>query len=83
MILGFTEIDLDGIAAEWMDYVIRKGYCVPEDKERAEENGCIDEVDTAKVSDLAKKRRVQQPGIMGAGRSKAVALLTPLGVAKG
>ena len=67
MRLGFTERDLDRIAVEGMDYVIRKGYGVPEDKGRAEENGCIDGADPAKVSDLAKKRGVQQLGTMGAG----------------
>ncbi len=67
MKLGFTQKDLDKVATDGMDYVIKKGYGIAQDTERTEENGTIDGADSAKVSDLAKKRGVGQLGTMGAG----------------
>jgi tRNA-splicing ligase RtcB (3'-phosphate/5'-hydroxy nucleic acid ligase) len=67
MKLGFTNSDLDRIATEGVGYLIKKGYCTEEDMERTEEKGCMGGADPEKVSDLAKKRGVQQLGTLGAG----------------
>jgi tRNA-splicing ligase RtcB len=65
--LGFTIKDLDRIAAEGVDYIVRKGFGMMEDAELMEEKGCMAGADPAKVSDFAKKRGMQQLGTMGAG----------------
>ncbi len=65
--LGFTIKDLDRVATEGVDYIISKGYGIDEDREFIEEKGCIAGADPDKVSELAKKRGVQQLGTMGAG----------------
>ncbi len=67
MKLGFSQRDLERVAEEGVDYVIEKGFGVEKDKERTEEYGAIAEADSDKVSDLAKKRGVQQLGTLGAG----------------
>ncbi len=67
MKLGFTQKDLERVAREGMEYVVSKGYGIAEDLEKTEEGGCIGGADPEKVSDLAKKRGVQQLGTMGAG----------------
>ncbi|MCL5430294.1 MAG: RtcB family protein [Candidatus Marsarchaeota archaeon] len=65
--LGFTTSDLDKIALEGVDYVIGKGYGIREDAEFTEERGNIEGGNPDFVSDLAKKRGMQQLGTMGAG----------------
>jgi tRNA-splicing ligase RtcB (3'-phosphate/5'-hydroxy nucleic acid ligase) len=67
MNLGFTQSDLEKIATEGVGHLIKKGYCTSEDAERIEENGCMPGALPEKVSDLAKKRGVQQLGTLGAG----------------
>ena len=65
--LGFTERDLENIAIDGVKYAIEKGYGWEEDLERIEENGRIEGADPDKVSKLAKQRRSQQLGTLGAG----------------
>ncbi len=65
--LGFTPKDLDRIAVDGIDYVIAKGFGVKDDIEHTEEYGKIAGADPEKVSDLAKKRGLQQLGTLGAG----------------
>ena len=65
--LGFTQKDLDKIAAEGVKYIVEKGYGFSDDSERTEEMGCIDGAEVSKVSDLAKQRGIKQLGTLGAG----------------
>ncbi len=65
--LGFTQKDLEGVAIEGVEYMIKKGYGFDSDTERIEENGCIAGANPEKVSRLAKGRGEQQLGTLGAG----------------
>jgi tRNA-splicing ligase RtcB len=65
--LGFSRDDLENIANEGVRYVIEKGYGFKDDMERIEENGRIDGAEPDKVSQLAKKRGLNQLGTLGAG----------------
>ncbi len=67
MNLGFSQQELKKIVEDGVDYVIEKGFGIEEDKERTEERGAIAGADSNKVSDLAKKRGIQQLGTLGAG----------------
>ncbi len=67
MNLGFTQKDLDKISTDGIDYLVKKGYCASSDIETTEEKGCIAGALPEKVSDLAKKRGLQQLGTLGAG----------------
>ncbi len=67
MNLGFTNSDLEKIALEGVNHLVKKGYCSAEDIERTEERGCIEGAMPNKVSELAKKRGIQQLGTLGAG----------------
>ncbi len=65
--LGFTTSDLEKIALEGVEYVIKKGYGFDTDLERIEENGCIKNANPDDVSELANQRGKQQLGTLGAG----------------
>ncbi len=65
--MGFTKSDLEKIALEGVEYIIKKGYGIDQDLERIEENGCIKNADPDKVSNLANERGKQQLGTLGAG----------------
>ena len=67
MNLGLSESDLDKIALEGVNHIVKKGYGIQEDIERTEEMGCIPGADPKIVSKLAKERGVQQLGTLGAG----------------
>ncbi|MFI5412525.1 MAG: RtcB family protein [Candidatus Micrarchaeales archaeon] len=67
MKLGFTESDLEKVASEGINHLVKKGYCTSDDVERTEEKGCMDGALPDKVSELAKKRGIQQLGTLGAG----------------
>ncbi len=64
---GFTMAELDRIASEGVEYAIKKGFGFKSDIENTEEKGCMENADPSKVSQLAKKRGVQQLGTLGAG----------------
>ena len=64
---GFTMAELDRIALEGVEYAIKKGFGFESDIENTEERGCMEHADPSKVSQLAKKRGVQQLGTLGAG----------------
>lgn len=59
--------ELDKVLVEGVDWAIKNGYGVKEDKENMEEKGKMDGADVTKVSDLAKKRGLSQLGTLGAG----------------
>lgn len=65
--LGFTRGDLEKVALEGVPYIVSKGYGFADDSDRIEEGGFMKGADPSKVSDLAKKRGVQQLGTLGAG----------------
>ncbi len=65
--LGFNNKDLERASSEGVDYIISKGYGFDNDSERIEENGCMEGADSANVSQLAKKRGLNQLGTLGAG----------------
>lgn len=67
MNLGLGHPDLERVALDGIDYIIGKGFGIDEDKERTEEYGAIEGADPDKVSELAKKRGLQQLGTLGAG----------------
>ncbi len=65
--LRLSKEELDKVLIEGVDWAIKNGYGVKEDKENMEEKGKIDGADVTKVSDLAKKRGLSQLGTLGAG----------------
>ncbi len=67
MKLGFTENELDKIAHEGVGYIVEKGYGFDNDPERVEEGSHMKGAESDKVSELAKKRGIQQLGTLGAG----------------
>ncbi len=67
MQLGFTHKDLRMIATEGVGYIVERGYGFPNDPERVEEGTHMKGADYEIVSDLAKKRGMQQLGTLGAG----------------
>ena len=64
---GFSMAELDRIALEGVEYAIKKGFGFESDIENTEERGRMEHADPSKVSQLAKKRGVQQLGTLGAG----------------
>jgi len=48
-------------------WCIRKGYGIPEDLGRTEENGCVSGADASKVSEKAVERGFKQIGTLGSG----------------
>ncbi len=58
---------LDQVLARGINWAIENGYGVSKDREHMEESGCMEGGDPSKVSDLAKKRGLQQLGTLGAG----------------
>jgi tRNA-splicing ligase RtcB len=67
IMLGFSKEELENISTGGAPYVIEKGYGFKEDIERIEENGCMEGAEPDKVSQLAKKRGLNQLGTLGAG----------------
>lgn len=65
--LKLTYDQLDQVLTRGIDWAIENGYGDPKDKERIEEMGSMGGGDSSKVSDLAKKRGLQQLGTLGAG----------------
>lgn len=65
--LRLTHDQLDQVLTKGVDWAIENGYGTKEDKEHMEENGRMDGGDPSKVSDLAKKRGLQQLGTLGSG----------------
>ncbi|PKP60727.1 MAG: RNA-splicing ligase RtcB [Candidatus Altiarchaeales archaeon HGW-Altiarchaeales-1] len=63
--LGIDKIDEVGrLGAKW---AIENGYGIKQDLNFTEEDGCIDDVDTGKVSQRAKMRGRDQLGTLGSG----------------
>lgn len=58
---------LDEVLKKGVNWCIENGYGVKEDILATEENGCMPDADPTLVSDMAKKRGLQQLGTLGAG----------------
>jgi tRNA-splicing ligase RtcB len=65
--LKLTGDQLNGVLTRGVDWAIENGYGVARDRDHMEERGCMEGGDPRKVSDLAKKRGLEQLGTLGAG----------------
>jgi tRNA-splicing ligase RtcB len=59
--------DLDRLAAEGVQWLIKRGFGWPEDAVHCEERGCMANADPDKVSSTAKSRGLTQIGTLGSG----------------
>ena len=59
--------DLDKLAVDGVNWVIKRGLGWPEDAEHCEEGGCMKNADPSKVSSTAKSRGLSQIGTLGSG----------------
>jgi len=59
--------DLDNLAVEGVNWLIKRGYGWPEDAEHCEERGCMPNANPDKVSSTAKSRGITQIGTLGSG----------------
>ncbi|MEM2896726.1 MAG: RtcB family protein [Candidatus Bathyarchaeia archaeon] len=62
-----TQVELDRVLSEGVNWAIDKGYGWDEDAENCEENGCMELADPQKVSSTAKSRGIPQLGSLGSG----------------
>ncbi len=65
--LKLTHAQLEQVLTRGIDWAIENGYGVAQDKEHMEEKGCMEGGDPGKVSDLARRRGLEQLGTLGAG----------------
>jgi tRNA-splicing ligase RtcB (3'-phosphate/5'-hydroxy nucleic acid ligase) len=65
--LKLTVDELNDVLVNGMKWALKNNYVTEKDIENMEENGCMEGGDPSKVSDLAKKRGLQQLGTLGAG----------------
>jgi tRNA-splicing ligase RtcB len=59
--------ELDQLVERGARWALDRGYALPNDLERTEENGCIAGADAGRVSQRAKSRGAKQVGTLGAG----------------
>jgi tRNA-splicing ligase RtcB len=62
-----SQIELDKVLSDGVEWAIDRGYGWSEDKYACEEEGCMDEADPGKVSQTAKSRGSPQLGSLGSG----------------
>lgn len=65
--LKLTRDQLDEVLVKGSKWALEKNYATKKDIEHMEEYGCMEGADPNKISDLAKKRGLAQPGTLGAG----------------
>lgn len=65
--IGTTPSDLEKIAHEGVEYIIKKGYGSEDDLSAIEERGCMRGAEFSYVSDDAKSRGLHELGTLGAG----------------
>ena len=65
--LKLSYSELDDVLSKGINWAVRNNYGVKEDIQNIEEHGCMQGANPSKVSDLAKKRGLQQLGTLGAG----------------
>jgi tRNA-splicing ligase RtcB len=65
--LKLSNDELNRVLTDGVKWAIEHGYGVADDSDHLEEKGCMPGGDPKKVSDLAKKRGLEQLGTLGAG----------------
>jgi tRNA-splicing ligase RtcB len=65
--LKLSNDELNRVLTDGVKWAIEHGYGVADDSDHLEEKGCMAGGDPKKVSDLAKKRGLEQLGTLGAG----------------
>lgn len=65
--IKLKENEIDDVLNNGAKWAVENGYGWEEDLEYLEENGCIEEADSTKVSDKAKRRGIPQLGSLGSG----------------
>ena len=65
--LSISSSDLDHLAIEGVQWLVKRGYGWPEDADHCEENGRMPNADPYKVSSTAKSRGLTQIGTLGSG----------------
>ncbi len=85
--IGLSRAMLDRVTEEGAQFLINQGYGFANDSEMIEENGCMEGADSSTVSELAKKRGLNQLGTLGAGNHflevQRVEKIMDEGIAKG
>jgi len=66
-LLKLKPSELRTLSEQGMRWCLKRGYALPEDLERTEENGCVPGADASKVSERAVERGQQQIGTLGSG----------------
>ena len=64
---NITRKELNKLLESGAKYIVEKGFGVKEDYLHMEEEGCLKDADSSKVSDRAIKRGIGQLGTLGAG----------------
>jgi tRNA-splicing ligase RtcB len=62
-----TTTELEKVVLEGVEWAVDHGYGWTEDKQRCEENGCMETANPDKVSSVAKQRGSPQLGSLGSG----------------
>jgi tRNA-splicing ligase RtcB len=65
--IRLREGEIDDVLDNGAKWAVENGYGWEEDLEYLEENGCMADADSARVSDKAKKRGIPQLGSLGSG----------------
>jgi len=65
--IKISQIELEKVLSDGVQWAIDKGYGWPEDATRSEEEGCMEAADPSKVSTTAKSRGSPQLGSLGSG----------------
>lgn len=65
--IRLTVSEMDKLLVQGAEWVVRRGYGLPEDLDYVEERGCIAGADPDTVSDKAKERELKQIGSLGSG----------------
>jgi tRNA-splicing ligase RtcB len=65
--LTISPSDLDHLAVDGVDWLIKRGFGWPEDAKHCEENGHMKNANPDKVSNTAKNRGLTQIGTLGSG----------------
>ncbi len=65
--LHLTVPELDEVLRKGAKWAVKQGYGLPDDLAFIEEGGCMENAETDFVSDLAKKRQLNEMGTLGSG----------------
>jgi len=62
-----SQVELDKVLSDGVEWAVDRGYGWPEDAATSEEEGCMESADPSKVSTTAKSRGSPQLGSLGSG----------------